>query len=188
MGFLDKALRAATAAKDQIDEVRELRASTQHRPVEATALDEHEEHVLARARELGAPDPFWLLSVEEASEVVGVPLGGPRITYGDDTIGVAFAADGPKQRRWSVEVQAFHAGHEDDDFDAVLHWHHYVAEHVIDDGWPVAGLGDAAIARDGEVFVLADPLLFWVTVRTPDGTRTTDQAIAAARQTLTRLD
>jgi hypothetical protein len=188
MGFLDKAVRAATAAKDQIDEMRDLRATAQHRPAIATAPDPHEEQVLARALELGAPEPYALLSLEEASEIAGVPLGGPRLVYGDDTIGVGYSASGPRQRHWSVEVQAFHAIDDDTVFDAAVHWHTYLAEIVSDDGVAVHDLGDAAIARDGEAFVLAGPLLFFATVRLPDGAPATDHALRAARRVLTRLD
>ncbi len=189
MGFLDKAMKAATIAREQIDEVREVHALARHRPEAgpAAGLDGHEEQVVARALALGAPDPFALLSLEEASLVAGVPLGGPRLAYGDDTIGVSYAATGPRQRRWSVEVQAFHAINDDTRFDPAVHWHTFVAEHVSEDGRPVPGLGDAAIARDTDVFVLAEPLLFFTTVRLPDGAPATDRAIDAARRVLERL-
>lgn len=183
MGFMDKALKAAVAARDQLEEAR-------HRPEVPTAPDEHEQRVLARAVALGAPDPYALLSLEEASDVVGVPLGGPRLTYADDTIGVQYAATGPRHRRWSVEVQAFYAVDEDTPFDAAVHWHTFVAEHVGgNDGVPVDGLGDAALAREGEVYVLAGPLLFFTTVRVPDAPAPdiTQQAIDVARRVITRL-
>jgi hypothetical protein len=188
MGFLDKAMKAATAAKDQVDELRDMRATSQHRPTVAGAPDEHEERVLGRALALGAPEPYALLSLEEASQIAGVPLGGPRLVYGDDTIGVGYTATGPRQRYWSVEVQAFYAVDDDTDFDAAVHWHTYLADIVRDDGLPIGDLGDAAIARDGEVFVLAGPLLFFTTVRLPDGAPATDHALRAARRVLTRLD
>jgi hypothetical protein len=188
MGLLDKALRAAGAAKTQIDELRDVHATAQHRPAATAPPDEHEERVLARALELGAPEPYALLSLEEACEIAGVPLGGPRLVYGDDTIGVGYSASGPRQRHWSVEVQAFYAIDDDTHFDAAVHWHTYLAEIISDDGQAVPGLGDAAIARDGEVFVLAGPLLFFTTVRLPDGQPATDHAIRAARQVLQRLD
>jgi hypothetical protein len=188
MGFLDKAMRAATVAKDQIDDLRDMRATAQHRPAAMSAPDPHEEQVLARALALGAPEPYALLSLEEASEIAGVPLGGPRLVYGDDTIGVGYAASGPRQRYWSVEVQAFHAIDDDTAFDAAVHWHTYLAEIIRDDGHAIGDLGDAAIARDGEVFVLAGPLLFFTTVRLPDGAPATDHALRAARRVLTRLD
>jgi hypothetical protein len=186
MGLLEKAMKVAAVAK----EVREVHAMARVRPEGGGVLDEHEEAVVVRAMGLGAPEPWALLSVEEASEVVGVPLGGPRLVYGDDTIGVSYAAAVPGKKRWSVEVQAFHAVDDDTRFDAAVHWHTYVAEHVSADGRLVEGLGDAAIARDGEAFVLAGPLLFFATVRVPDDDdqgSATDKAIAAARCTTRRV-
>jgi hypothetical protein len=183
MGFMDKALKVAVVARDQLEEAR-------HRPEVPTAPDEHEQQVLARAVALGAPDPYALLSLEEASDVVGVPLGGPRLVYGDDTIGVQHAATGPRRRRWSVEVQAFYAIDEDTPFDAAVHWHTFVAEHVGgNDGVPVADLGDAALAREGEVYVLAGPLLFFTTVRVPDASAPvlTQHAIDAAHRVTARV-
>lgn len=181
MSFMDKALKAAAVARDHLDEAR-------HRPAPALAPDEHERQVLRRALALGAPDPTALLSLEEATHVAGVPLGGPRLTCSDDAIGVEYAATGPRQRRWSVEVQAFHAPDDDAPYDAAVHWHTFVAPHVGENGGvALRDLGDAALARDGEVYVLAEPLLFSVTVRRPDDPAPTRQAIDAARQVLTRL-
>jgi hypothetical protein len=181
MGFMDKALKVAVVARDHFEETR-------HRPDLPAAPDPHEHDLLARAVALGAPDPYALLSLEEATEIAGVPLGGPRLTYSDDTIGVRYAATGPRNRRWSVEAQAFYAADEDTPFDPAVHWHTFVAEHVAgDDGVPVPGLGDAALARDGEVYVLAGPLLFHTEARMPDDPAT-QAAIAAARCVLQRLD
>jgi hypothetical protein len=187
MGFLDKAMKAATLAREQIGEVREVHALARHRPEPApAALDDHEVGVVERALALGAPPPTALLTAEEASEIAGVPLGGPHLVYGDDTIGVRFTATGPRQQRWSVEVQAFHASGDDTRFDAREHWHGFVAEHVAGNGGtPVGDLGDAALARDGEVFVLAGPLVFFATVTPATGSA---QAVATARRVLARLD
>jgi hypothetical protein len=181
MSFLDKALKVAAVAKDHFDETR-------HRPLPASAPDAHEQQVLRRALALGAPDPTALLSLEEAAEVAGVPLGGPRLTYSDDALGVEYAATGPRQQRWSVAVQAFHAPDEDTPYDAAVHWHTFVAPHIGEnDGVAVPGLGDAALARDGEIHVLAEPLLFSVTVRRPDDPAPTEPASRAARQVLARV-
>ena len=67
MGFLDKAMKAAAVAKDQIDDVRATREATGAKPVDAAPLSEHEQGVLARARALGAPDPTMMLSQPEAA-------------------------------------------------------------------------------------------------------------------------
>lgn len=185
MGILDKAMKAATLAKEQIDEVREVHAIARHRPEEAAQLSDHERNAVERAIALGAPDPTALLTLEEASAIAGVPLGGPHLVHGEDSIGVRFSATGARHQRWSVEVQAFHAPDEETRFDAYEHWHGFVAEHVAgNDGLPVTGLGEAALQREGELYVLAGPLLFFATVTPADG------AVAAetARAVLRRLD
>jgi hypothetical protein len=185
MGFLDKALKAATLAKGQLDEVREVHALARHRP-DATpaALTDHERDVVERALALGAPPPTALLTLEEACEIAAVPLGGPHLVYGDDTIGVRFSATGTRRQRHGVEVQAFHAPDHETPFDAHEHWHGFVAEHVAGNGGlPVPGLGDAALQRDGEAYVLAGPLLLFTTV-TPADEAT---PVAIARRVLQRL-
>lgn len=206
MGILDKAMKMATVAKGQIDDVREVHALARHRPATASTtatantttnttasaiepaaagaeLGDHERDVLRRALERGAPDPFALLTLEEASAIAGVPLDGPHLVYGDDSIGVRFSATGPRDRRPSVEVQAFHAV-EDAWFDAHDHWHGFLAEHVAGNGGrPVPDLGDAALSRDGEAYVLAGPLVLTTSTTPADPTA----AIALARAVLRRL-
>ena len=81
-------------------------------------------------------------------------------------------------------MSAFHAIDEAG-FDAAEHWRTYVADAVADDGVPVDGLGDAALRRDGEVFVLTDPLLLMIEVTTPeddDGERATRLARAVVQR------
>ncbi len=183
MGFLDKAMKAATVARHQIDEVRAAREAVSARPVDAAPLTEHEQGVLARARALGAPDPTMMLSQPEAASVLGQPLGGPSLTYSDDAIGIRYLAEDRKRRRWSVEVN-FQYGDEDG-FEPALWWRNTVMEHHVD-GEEVPGLGDAAVWSAPYLFVLADPIIFHVQVSTPDG----DQPGAAAdvaRMVISRL-
>jgi hypothetical protein len=184
MSLLDRAVKAAATAKNQLDEVREIRAQTSVKPIESAGLDEHEQRVAARARALGAPDPFVLLTGAEAADAAGQQLGGPHLTYGDDFTGVKFEAAGSGGRHWRVAVSAFHAIDEAG-FDAAEHWRTYIADAVADDGTPVEGLGDAAIRREGEVFVLAHPLLLMIEVSTPedgDGERATRLARAVVQR------
>jgi hypothetical protein len=183
MGFLDKAMKAAAVAKDQLDEVRATRDATGVKPVDAGPLSEHEQGMLARARSLGAPDPTMMLSQPEAASVVDAPLGPPSLTYTDDAIGVRYAAEDRKRRRWSVEVN-FQYGDEDG-FEAVLWWRDMVMEHY-GHGEEVPGLGDAAVLADSYLFVLAEPLVFHVQVSTPDGDRPA-AAAEVARLVLSRL-
>ena len=186
MGFLDKAVKAAATAKVQFDEVRDARAAASVKPREAAAPTDHEQELLQRARACGAPDPYLLLTQFEAQDVTGQPLGGPHLIYGDDTIGVKFEATGLKQQTWRVEVSAFH-GMDDDDFDAGAHWFGYLADIVRDDATPVPGLGQQALQRSDDLFVLADPLLLMVAVSTPDRAGDPARAQAVARQVLARL-
>src|SRR3954447_18707479 len=71
MGFLDKAVKAAAQAKNQIDDVREARAQNAVQPVQHGPLPDHERQVLERAQALGALNPFALLTSAEASAAVG---------------------------------------------------------------------------------------------------------------------
>ena len=180
MGFLDRARQAAEAARQGVGEVRQARAAHVE-PVDPAPLSEHDEDVLERALAHGAADPFALLSGEEGGEVVGVPFGRGALSYGDDTLGVRYAARGHGGREWSAEVSAFHAT-DGRGFDAAAYWHGFLA----DDATPVADLGDRALARADDVFVLAGPLLFFTAVHTPDGPRP-DLAAQLARRVVTRL-
>jgi hypothetical protein len=188
MGFLQKAVKAAATAKNQIDDVRDLRAQASVRPVAATALTDHEEDMLERVRDLGGPDPRLLLLQPEASEAAGTVLGGPHLTYSDDMIGLRFQASGNGGRHWRASVSAFHAIDDDTPFDAAAHWFGFVADHVADDGVIVPGLGDAAIQRESDLFVLADPLLLMVEVSRPDGHDDAQRMQGLARTVLRRLE
>lgn len=189
MGFLDKAVKIAATAKVQLDEVRDARAAAAVKPVEGGPRSEHEEELVERAREHGAPDPSLLLLQPEAMEALGQPVGGPSLTYGDDTLGVKFEASAPGNRHWRAEVSAFHGTDDDRPFDAAAHWHLYLRDLIADDATPVPGLGDAALQRDGDLFVLADPVLLMVSVQTPAGPAGGDRerTQALARQVVGRL-
>jgi hypothetical protein len=187
MSFLAKARSAAVTAKTQLDEVRDARAEMSVKPVAAAELTDHEERVLARARMLGAPDPLALLTAAEASEAAGTALGGPHLTYSDDMLGARYEANGSGGRHWRASASAFHAIDEHTPFDAREYWSSYLADMVSDDGVPVEGLGDAAIRRDGEVFVLAAPALLMVEVSTPEREGDGERAVALARSVLSRL-
>ncbi|HWT91380.1 MAG TPA: hypothetical protein VN238_00145 [Solirubrobacteraceae bacterium] len=189
MGFLDKAVKIAATAKVQLDEVRDARAAAAVKPVEAAPHNEQEEEVVERAREHGAPDPRLLLLQLEAMETLGQPVGGPSLTYGDDTLGVKFEASAPGNRHWRAEVSAFHGTDDDRHFDAAAHWFGFVRDLVADDATPVPGLGDDALQRDDDLYVLAGPVLLMVAVRTPDGPDGGDRerTQALARQVVGRL-
>jgi hypothetical protein len=185
MGLLDKAAKLASTAKGQFDELRDTRDAAAVRPVAAQQLDEHEHGVLRRAMAHGAPDPDALLSRAEASHVVGVELGEPRLTYSDQSVGLEFAAQGRKpNQRWSVEVSAWHG--DEDGYDPVATYK-WLGEHV--EGETFDDLGQRSVYDGSRLYVLAEPLLFHVEIRTPepdDATRRT-QTIAVAQRVLARL-
>ncbi len=66
-------------------------------------------------------------------------------------------------------------------------WFGFLADVVSDDGVAVPGLGDAAIQREHDLYVLADPLLLFVEVATPDGEGDRDRAVQVARRVVERL-
>jgi len=183
MGLLDKAAKLATTAKGQYDELRAARDEAAVKPVAAAPLDDHERGVLERALRYGAPDPSALMSRAEASHVLGVELGEGRLTYDDSQVGLEYAAAGRRHDRWSVTVGAWH-GDEDGFFPADQF--QFIAEHV--DGEPAAGLGEAAVWDGSRLFVLAEPLLFQVEVRTPAGSNHRPEAEAVARRVLARIE
>lgn len=183
MGLLDKAVKLAATAKDQYEELRAAREEAGVAPVAVAPLGDHEREVLRVALACGAPDPAVLITRAEASHVVGVELGEGRLTYDDSSIGLAFAAAGRKQERWTVTVSAWHG--DEDGFDP-FETFRFIAEHV--EGDRIADLGQEAIWDGGRLFVLAAPVLFQVEVRTPGGDGNRPEAVAVARRVLTRLD
>lgn len=183
MGLLDKAVKLASTAKDQYEELRATREDLAVRPVAVSALDDHEQQVLRRALAHGAPDPAALISRAEASHVLGVELGEGRLTYSDSSVGLEFAAAGRRNDRWSVAVSAWH-GDEDGFFPEEQF--RFIAEHV--EGEPLHDLGEAAVWSGSMLFVLASPLLFQVEVRTPAGSDHRPEASAVARRVLARVE
>lgn len=183
MGLLEKATKLATTAKGQYDELRAARDEAAVKPVAVSPLGEHERGVLERALRHGAPDPAALFSRAEASHVLGVELGEGSLTYDDSQVGLEWAAAGRRNERWSVAVGAWY-GDEDGFFPAEQF--QFVAEHV--EGEPVGGLGEAAVWSGTHLYVLAEPLLFQVEVRTPAGGNHRPEAEAVARRVLARIE
>lgn len=183
MGLLDKAVKLATTAKDQYEELRSARDEAAVRPVAVPPLSDHSANVLRRALALGAPDPAALLSRAEASHVAGVELGEGSLTYDDSTIGVEYAASGRRNERWSVSVNVWYG--DEDGFDA-LESYRFITEHVENDR--MTDLGQEATWDGERLFVLAAPLLFHVEVRMPGGDGNRAEAVAVARRVLARTE
>jgi hypothetical protein len=187
MGFLDKAARAAAQAKTQVDTVRAARAEAAIQPVDPGPLDEHERQVYQRAIQLGALDPLQLLTSAEASAAAGQQLGGPGLTYSDDTLGVQFEARGRGNDHWRVELHVYHPTEPGVPFEAEL----YLREMVLDndpDATPVEGVAHGAFMSYDMLWVRYGPILFYVTGTTPQGPLGLDGCVVVARQVAARLE
>jgi hypothetical protein len=187
MGFLDKAVRAAAQAKNQIDDVREARAQASVQPVNHGPLPDHERQVLERALALGALNPFELLTSAEASAAIGQPLGDAALSYGDDTIGVMYEARGRGNDHWRVSVDVYHASEPGVPFEAEL----FLREMVLDttpDYQVVEGVGHQAYWVSDYLWVLYGPILFYVSGVMPNnGSLPLEAAAQVANQVVGRL-
>lgn len=185
MSFLDKALRTATRAKEQVDDLRAKRDAVVT-PHDADPLSGHDREVLAQALRHGAPDPFGLLTPDEAAGVLDVPVGTPALSYTDDAVGARFSAATRGGRSWSLTTSVFH-GSDDEPFDGPGYWSAMVLD-AFPDAEPVADVGDDARWSDPYLFVRQGSTVFYVDVTTPDGTDDArDRATAAARIVADRL-
>lgn len=186
MGFLDKAAKAATQAKQQVDTVRAARAEAAVQPVARGPLSDHERRMLERAMARGALNPFALLTREEASAAVGQELGDPGLSGGDDTVGVIYEARGRGNDHWSVSVDVYYATEPGVPFEAEL----FLREMVLDndpDAVPVQGAGDQAFLSSDYLWVLYGPILFYVHGSTPQGPLGVDACALVARRVVERL-
>ena len=189
MGFMDKAIKAAAQAKNQIDDVREARAQNAVQPVNHGPLPDHERQVLERAQALGALNPFALLTSAEASAAVGQELGDAALSYGDDTIGVMYEARGRGNDHWRVSVDVYHATEPGVPFEAEYFLREMVLDNAPDDERvPVEGVGHQAYLVSDYLWVLYGPILFYVNGITPDGPLPVDAAARVARQVVARLE
>ena len=185
MGFLDRAVKAAAQAKDQVDTVRAARAEAAVQPVHHGPLPDHERQVLERAMAHGALNPFALLTSEEASAAVGRRLGDAGLSYGDDTIGVMYEARGRGNDHWRVSVDVYHAT-DGTPFEAEP----FLQEMVVGndpDVTPVPGVGDRAYLSSDYLWVLYGPILFYVNGYTPEGPLPVDACSVVAQQVVGRL-
>jgi hypothetical protein len=186
MGFMDKAIKAAAQAKNQIDDVREARAQAAVQPVNHGPLPDHDRQVLERAQALGTLNPFALLTREEASAAAGQELGDAGLSYGDDTIGVMYEARGRGNDHWRVQVDVYHATEPGIPFEAEL----FLREMVLDndpDAVPVEGVGHQAFLSYDLLWVLYGPILFYVQGITPNGPLPVDACAQVANQVVARL-
>lgn len=183
--FFEKAIRTATRAKEQVDDLR-ARRDAQITPRDADPLGPHEREILDNARRCGAPDPFGLLTQDEAADVLGVSVGPPSLTYTDDATGVRFSAASRGGRTWSLSASVCH-GTPDDPADGPDYWRDVILDiHV--DAEPVPDVADDARWADPYLFVLQGSTVLYLDVATPDGPDDARRrAIAAAAIIAERL-
>jgi len=179
---MKKALVAANQAKGRLEEYRATQAAASIAPVEHTH-DPQDVAALTGALRRGAVDPRPLLTVEEASEVAGQPLGGPQITYSDQSLGVRYAAADRRGRRWSVELVTWYLEDGVDDVDAV--WD--MLQPAWELGEQVEGVGRLSSWDGSRLYVRADPVVFHVEVAVPDEVSSRGRARLAAQDVLARL-
>ena len=187
MGFMDKAVKAATQAKEQVDTVRAARAEAAIQPIDPGPIDEQQRQAYERAMALGALDPLQLLTSAEASAAAGQQLGGPGLVAGDDTLGVQFQARGRGNDHWRVELHVYHATEAGVPFEAEL----FLRDMVIGndpDALPVEGVGHQAFMSYDVLWVMYGPILFYVTGTTPQGSLSLDGCVVVARQVAARLE
>src|SRR4051794_16343412 len=192
MGFLDKAVKVAAQAKNQIGDVREARAQNAVQPVQHGPLPDHERQVLERAQALGALNPFALLTSAEASAAsaaVGQELGDAALSYGDDTIGVMYEARGRGNDHWRVSVDVYHATEPGVPFEAEPFLREMVLDNATDDDRvAVEGVGHEAYLVSDYLWVLYGPILFYVNGFTPEGPLAVEPCAQVARQVVARLE
>jgi hypothetical protein len=115
--------------------------------------------------------------------VAGQPLGGPQLTYSDQSLGVRYVARDRRGRCWSVELATWYLEDGAGDVDAV--WQ--MLEPAWELGEPLDGVGRTAHWDGSRLYVRADPVVFHVEVGVPDEHSSRGRARLAAQDVLARL-
>ncbi|HET9610041.1 MAG TPA: hypothetical protein VFP06_10560 [Acidimicrobiales bacterium] len=185
MGFTDRFKEAAEAARVRLTEQGVIEDADAIHGIPAVEPHPHDLAVARRARSLGAPDPYSLITHDEVVALTGIPVGEPSLTYADDDVGVRFDAQDGHRRTWSFGVHAGYAVDEATTFDPAS-WFAWMVE-LIDDPEPVPDLGDAAVYGRGLLYVRGEGRAFYVLIDAPDGSPAKLWATALARRVLDRL-
>lgn len=185
MGFTDRFKEAAEAARARLAEQGVIEDADAIHGIPAVEPHPHDLAVARRARSLGAPDPYSLITHDEVVALTGIPVGEPSLTYADDDVGVRFDAQDGHHRTWSFGVHAGYAVEEATTFDPVS-WFEWMVD-LIDDPEPVPDLGDAAVYGRGLLYVRGEGRAFYVLIDAPDGSPAKLWATALARRVLARL-
>ena len=183
MTFGDRFKDAAEAAREDIVDRGMLHNRVAARGVHMSAPTGRDHAVIQRARSLGAPDPYTLITHDEVVALTGLPVGGPSLTYADDDLGVRFDAQG-HDRSWSFAVHVGHAVDDSTPFDP-RRWYEWMVELM--PGAEAVTLGQDARYRDGLLYVLGHGQAFYVMVDAPDGSPSRTWAERLAQRVLERF-
>jgi hypothetical protein len=166
VGFTDRFKEAAEAARTSLHD-RGLGTAATIRGVRSLEPPDDDLAAARRARMLGAPDPYTLVSHDEVVALTGLPVGGPYLSWTDDDIGVRYVAEDGRGRMWSFGVHAGHSPDESTPFDPAS-WYRWMVA-MLDGAETVPSLGRAAVYRDGLLYVLGHGYAFYVHVEAPEG-------------------
>lgn len=178
----DRFKELAEATRDSIVG-REARSGTAVHGFHAVAPDPGDLATARRAVELGAPDPYGLITSDEVVALTGLPVGGPSLSYTDTDVAVRFEAEGGG-RRWSLSVHAGHAVDETTPFDPGA-WYTLMVQQLGDaEG---VGLGDEALYRAGLLLVRGADRAFCVRVDAPADSPVRAWALRLGARVLARM-
>jgi hypothetical protein len=179
VGFSDRFKEAAEAARTSLQD-RGLGTAGTIRGVQSLDRPDDDLAAAARARSLGAPDPYRLVTHDEVVALTGLPVGGPYLSWTDDDIGIRYVAEDGRGRIWSFGV---HAGHSPDGsapFDPHS-WYRWMVA-LLDGAETVPNLGVEAVYRDGLLYVLGRDYAYYVHIEAPEGSPVRRWAAAVARR------
>jgi hypothetical protein len=179
VGFSDRFKEAAEAARTSLQD-RGLGTAGTIRGVQSLERPDDDLAAAHRARSLGAPDPYTLVTHDEVVALTGLPVGGPYLSWTDDDIGVRYVAEDGRGRMWSFGVHAGHSADAGARFDPGG-WYRWMVA-MLDGAETVPNLGRAAVYRDGLLYVLGPTYAFYVHVEAPEGSPVRRWAAAVARR------
>jgi hypothetical protein len=179
VGFSDRFKEAAEAARTSLQD-RGLGTAGTIRGVQALERPDDDLAAAHRARSLGAPDPYTLITHDEVVALTGLPVGGPYLSWTDDDIGIRYVAEDGRSRMWSFGVHAGHSANAGARFDP-CGWYRWMVA-MLDGAETVPNLGRAAVYRDGLLYVLGAGYAFYVHVEAPEGSPVRRWAAAVARR------
>jgi hypothetical protein len=185
VGFAERFREAAEAARAKLQEHGVLQDAGAIHGVQPVGPTEQDLDTANRAMELGAPDPYSLITHDEVVALTGIPVGGPSLTYTDDDLGVRFVAEDGHRRSWSFGVHAGHAVDAATPFDPVT-WYQWMVA-LLGAAEVVPGLGDAAVYQDGMLYVRGAGRAFYVLIEAPDDSPAKQWATTLGRRVFDRL-